>query len=104
VLGGLEVAYPQHPHDESRAATAFVRSHELDILRTPDGRPNLAARVIGVNTARAVVKVRLRAEDFGVTLHVDLTPDRWSDLGLSVGEDVYVSPTNVRLFVRDYAI
>jgi sulfate transport system ATP-binding protein len=104
VLGGLELAYPQHPHDESRAATAFVRSHELDIVRAPDGRPNLAARVEGINSARAVVKVRLHAEDFGVNLNVDLTPDRLHELGLEVGESVFVSPTNVRLFVRDYSI
>src|SRR6267142_2593007 len=33
-LGSLEIAYPDYPHDESRAATAFIRSHELEILRT----------------------------------------------------------------------
>ena len=104
VLGGLEVSYPQHPHDESRAATAFVRSHELEIVRAPGDRPSLPARVVHVNAARAVVKVRLYCQDFGVTLNVDLTPDRWAGLGLEVGETVWVSPTNVRLFMRDYAI
>ena len=47
---------------------------------------------------------RRLAEDFGVTLNVDLTPEQWEALDLAVGESVYVSPTNVRLFVRDYAI
>src|SRR5499425_1413937 len=32
-LGELDVAYPEYPHDESRAATAFIRSHELEIVR-----------------------------------------------------------------------
>src|SRR5439155_11915908 len=38
-LGNLEVAYPDYPHDESRAATAFIRSHALEIVRARNGRP-----------------------------------------------------------------
>src|SRR5262249_44619761 len=58
VLGGLEVSYPEHPHDQSRAATAFVRAHELDILRTGDGRPGVDAKVAHINAAGGVIKVR----------------------------------------------
>src|SRR6185295_18288571 len=37
-LGSFELAYPAYPHDQSKAATAFVRSHELEILRAKNGR------------------------------------------------------------------
>src|SRR5207248_2316626 len=77
VLGALEVSYPQHPHDEARAATAFVRAHELDVLRERDGRPSLAGKVTHINPAGAVVRVRVYAEDFGVLLTVDLPPERY---------------------------
>src|SRR5881296_640082 len=86
VLGALEVSYPQHPHDEARAATAFVRAHELDVLRERDGRPSLAGKVTHVNPAGAVVRVRVYAEEFGVLLTVDLPPERHRELGLTVGE------------------
>jgi sulfate transport system ATP-binding protein len=101
VLGGLEVSYPEHPHDQSRAATAFVRAHELDILRARDGRPGIDAKVAHINAAGGVVKVRAYAEDFGLVLTVDLSPDRYKELGLKVGDPVYVAPRRVRVFVRD---
>ena len=104
VLGALQLAYPEHPHDESRTATAFVRAHELDVLRTRDGRPSLAGKVTHINPAGAVVRVRVYAEDFGVLLTVDLSPDRYRELGLAVGETVYVTPRQVRVFVQDYSI
>ena len=104
LLGGLDLSYPQYPHDDSRPATAFIRSHELDILRAPDHRPSLAARVSHINPAGAVVKVRVYAEDFGVLLTVDLSPDRYRELGLRVGDTVYVTPRHVRVFVQDYSI
>ena len=104
VLGGLEVSYPQHPHDVSRAATAFVRSHELDLLRESDGRPSIQGRVAHINPAGPVVKVRVHAADFGVLLTIDLTPERYAELALKVGDTVHVVPRQLRVFVQDYSI
>ncbi len=103
-LGNLEVAYPDYPHDESRAATAFIRSHELEIVRARNGRPSLEAKVTHINPARPVVKVRVYSEAFGVVLTVDVSWERYAELRLAVGDTVYVSPRQLRVFVQDYAI
>jgi sulfate transport system ATP-binding protein len=99
LLGNLEVAYPDYPYDESRAATAFIRSHELEILRTKNGRPSLEAKVTHINPARPVVKVRVYSEAFGVVLTVDVGWERYAGLRLAVGDTVYVSPRQLRVFV-----
>ena len=103
-LGSFEVAYPDYPHAESRAATAVIRSHELDILRTKNGRPSLEATVTHINPARPVVKVRVYSETFGVILNVDVGWDRYGELRLQVGDTVWVSPRQLRVFVQDYSI
>ena len=103
-LGNIEVAYPEYTGSESRTAMAFVRSHELEILRTKNGRPSLEAKVTHINPARPVVKVRVYSEAFGVLLNVDLSWDRFNELGLSAGDMVYVSPRQMRVFVQDYVI
>src|SRR3989454_1756644 len=103
-LGNLEVAYPDYPHDESRAATAFIRSHELEIVRTKNGRPSLEAKVTHINPARPVVKVRVYSETFGVVLTVDVSWERYAELRLTVGDTVWVAPRQLRVFVQDYAI
>src|SRR5207249_3697955 len=97
-LGNLGVAYPDYPHDESRAATAFIRSHELEIVRARNGRPSLEARVTHVNPARPVVKVRVYSEAFGVVLTVDVSWERYAELRLTVGDTVWVSPRQLRVF------
>jgi len=103
-LGSLEVAYPDYPHDEARAATAFIRSHELEILRERNGRQSLEAKVVHVNPARPVVKVRVYSETFGVMLNVDVPWDRYGELRLQTGDTVHVAPRQMRLFVQDYVI
>ncbi len=103
-LGSFDVEYPEYQDQESRAATAFVRSHELDIQRVRNGRPALKANVVHINPARPVVKVRLHAEEFGLWLNVDLGWERFNELKLRAGESVFVSPRRMRVFVQDYQI
>jgi sulfate transport system ATP-binding protein len=103
-LGNIEVAYPEYTASESRTAMAFVRSHELEILTSKNGRPSLEAKVTHINPARPVVKVRVYSEAFGVVLNVDLSWDRFNELKLNAGDTVYVSPRQMRVFVQDYAI
>ncbi|MBN9524081.1 sulfate/molybdate ABC transporter ATP-binding protein [bacterium] len=85
-------------------ADAYIRPHELDISRTADGGSCMAAEVVHINPAGSIVKVRLLAEDFGLMLNVDLTLDRYRELGLRSRESVYVTPKGATIFAPDYAI
>lgn len=105
VLGGFEVAYPDYPHRESRVATGYVRPHELQIDRLPDGAASLEATVTQINPAGSVAKVRVMSIEFGVALNIDVGMERYAQLGLKLGEKVYVSPRHMRVFMpQDYAI
>ena len=44
------------------------------------------------------------AADFGVGLNVELSPERYCELALKMGDTVYVSPRRVRVFVPEYVI
>jgi sulfate transport system ATP-binding protein len=104
LLGPVEVAYPDYPHAQARAATLYVRPHELDIERNRNGVASLKAKVERINPAGAVAKVYLTADDFGVALNVELSLERYDELALKIGDIVYVSPRKVRVFVPEYVI
>jgi sulfate transport system ATP-binding protein len=103
-LGGLEVDYPEYPHDQARSAKAYVRPHELEIDRYEHSGTCVRAEIRRVAYAGAVVRVELFAEEFGVPLSVETTRDRWAHLRLGEGDRAYVFPRNLRLFVHDYQI
>jgi sulfate/thiosulfate transport system ATP-binding protein len=107
MLGALNIAYPEYPHAESRKATAYVRPHELDLARAPFGTSSLEARVMQLNPAGSVAKVRVFSEEFGLALNVDLNLERYSELNLVPGDRVYVAARRVRVFMpdaQDYSI
>ena len=85
-------------------ADAYIRPHELDISRTADGGNCMLGRIVHINPAGSVVKVRLLAEDFGLMLNVDVTPDRYKALALKPDETVYVTPKSAKIFESDYTI
>ncbi|HEY1188994.1 MAG TPA: sulfate/molybdate ABC transporter ATP-binding protein [Gemmata sp.] len=83
---------------------AYVRPHELDISRTAESGNCLLGKIVHINPAGSVVKVRLLAEDFGLMINVDVTPDRYRALALKQNEIVYVTPKSARIFEPDYTI
>jgi len=101
LMGNMEVEYPQYPHAESRDVVGYVRPHELDINRTPNGKSGVPATVVQINPAGSVAKVRVISDEFGIALNVDLTLERYSELQLNTGDTVYVVPRRVRVFMPD---
>jgi sulfate transport system ATP-binding protein len=103
-VGGAQLPYPEYTHADARDANVYVRPHELEIDRVCQGASCLHARVVHINAAGSVVKVRLLVEEFGLAINVDLTPPRYQELTLRVGEHVHVFPQRIRVFVPDYSI
>jgi sulfate transport system ATP-binding protein len=85
---------------ESRAATAYVRPHELELERAASPH-SLAGRVVQINPAGAIQKVRVSAVEFGIELSIDLVRERAQQLGLKIGELVHVRPRTARVFTPD---
>jgi sulfate/thiosulfate transport system ATP-binding protein len=85
-------------------ADVYVRPHELELNRSSETGNCLRGKVVHINPAGSVVKVRVAAEDFGLMLNVDVTPDRYKSLGIKPGDLVYVSPKTAKIFEPDYTI
>lgn len=102
--GGMEVAYPEYPHGESRDAKVYVRPHELDIERYAVSPQAIRITVERVNPTGSVAKIYGTSLDFGSAIHVELTPDRYAELNLQEGETVFVAPRRVRVFLPEYSI
>jgi sulfate transport system ATP-binding protein len=104
VVPGLEVSYPEYPHSEARDAAVYVRPHEIELQRQPNGTPSLRAEVLHVNPTGSTIKIELRALDDDRRINAELTAERFAELQLELGDTVHVSPRKVRVFMPDYSI
>ena len=103
-IGAMELAAPEHSHDGERIAKVYLRPHELDIDHTANGRSCFSARVVRINPASSIAKIWLQTGE-GNELQVDLTLERFRQLDLMNGADVYVySKAAPKMFSPEYSI
>ncbi len=98
-MGSFALDYPEYPHHESRPAVVYMRPHELDIERHSNGSPTLSATVERIQAAGAIARIGLISRENGLPLQVDLNADRYAELNLKTGEQVFILPKKVRVFV-----
>ncbi len=103
LLGDMALDHPQYTAEQEGSATVYMRPHELDIKLSQTGAPSLAARVIRRNPAGSVARVHLKSDD-GVDIQVDLSLERFHELNLADGDEVFIFPKNARVFGPDKAI
>ena len=79
-------------------SVSYARPHLLDIDHDePVGRPHLRAEIAHINAAGAVVKVELVAAS-GAAVNVELSHERYRQLGLQKGQEVFVGVKNMTVF------
>ena len=105
VFGSLILDYPEGNKANGRAARLLVRPHDLDIHTRPNGHPTLPARISRILAAGPQVKIEL-VSGGGKLINVEMAHNRFQDMRLTTGADVYVSPRDARVFMEatDYSI
>ena len=90
--------------NEARAASVYVRPHEVELTRAPGREGSLPARVVHVNPAGPVARVHLLSLQGDLAVNAQVSVEQLDDLGLQAGDTVHVTPRRVRVFVPDYSI
>ncbi|MBN2448038.1 MAG: sulfate ABC transporter ATP-binding protein [Phycisphaerae bacterium] len=96
----IELQCPDELPAGSRPARIFVRPHHLEINAGPTGAPGLRGLVQYINAASPQVKVEVLSE-FGEVLQIETSQDRYQELALQKGSEVFVTPKEMRVFFDD---
>jgi sulfate transport system ATP-binding protein len=84
-------------------AMVFARPHLLEIDHQPTAQPQFRATITHFNTAGPVVKVELATRS-GALVHVELSQERYRQLQLQRGAEVFVSVKDMQIFTEDYGM
>jgi sulfate transport system ATP-binding protein len=85
-------------HQTKTDHLVFVRPHSLEITRrSPDGVNHFRAVTKHINAAGPIVKVEAVTE-WGATVQVEMSQERFRSLCLTKGEEVFVMPTQLTVF------
>ncbi len=98
-VGSMQLELSSAEHRQAQTATVFLRPHQIEVHHRPNGGPQFRARVRAINAARPLVRVDMITE-WGEPLQVELSHERFAALELKQDSEVFVSPTDARVFVQ----
>ncbi len=88
-------------HSRVHADVAYVRPHDIEILRQPDDNTDFQATINYIHAIGAIVRLELVRADNNTLVEAELTRERYDELKLTEGETVYLKPRNLRVFVQN---
>ena len=74
----------------------FVRPHDIDVAQKPQDDEAIAARIVQINPAGPLVSIEM--ESSGTFLQAALPRDKYANLNLRKGDDVFLKPREMRVF------
>ena len=88
----------------SQTTIAYARPHEIEINRELRDDSPIQAKIVHILPAGPVVRLELKQQDSGDIIDVEMTRERFRELKLEAGENVFVNPKNITVFEQDYSI
>jgi sulfate/thiosulfate transport system ATP-binding protein len=84
-------------NDTPTGNLVFVRPHLLEISREPNGANHFRATTKHINAAGPLVRIEA-VTDWGATVQIEMSQDRFRDLGLGTGEAIFITPKDLAVF------
>ena len=85
---------------DSKPSIVYVRPHALDIDREPQAGLHYRATIKHINSAGPLVKVEAIAE-WGDPVHVEISQERFQELQVRKGDEVFLRPRDMKVFSCD---
>lgn len=101
---GLSPEATAVPFSDPKATVAYVRPHDLDILRFSPGLEGEVARVRSIHSAGALARITCQRGEAREYLEVETSRQRLEELRLNLDDQVLLRVRKGRTFQEDYAI
>jgi sulfate transport system ATP-binding protein len=99
-VAGTEWEAPEWAGTNDRDALAYVRTYDVELARSPNGTPAIETVLRHVRRFGPMVRLELDRVEDGQVIEAEVPRGHYDELGLAVGERVFVKPRSARLFPR----
>jgi len=101
-IGNVGVRIDTHRDTQNSAAVAYVRPHDIEVHKERNGTaPAFEAVVSYIHAIGPLVRLELQRADQSEPIEAELTQERFRQLNITQGENVFVYPRNVRVFLDE---
>jgi sulfate/thiosulfate transport system ATP-binding protein len=103
-IGELDLELPHSVSGGDGPALGYARPYEMDVTRKPSDASAIQVTLRHIFGVGPNVKLELQRNDTETLLEAELGRGQFNELDLKLGDVVYVTPRNLRVFAEDYSI
>jgi sulfate transport system ATP-binding protein len=104
-IGDYQVEMPEYLSRKDAEALSYARPHNIEISRVTQGEGFIKASILFIRAVGPVVNIELKRVDTDEYLEAELSKERFKELKFKSGEEVYVRPKELKVFIpEDYVI
>jgi len=103
-VGSLELEVAEHKNANDAPALAYVRPHDIDIQREAGDGTAFPATVANIYPVGSIVRLELKRSDDSNLVEAELSRERYRELALKQGEQVWIKPRSVRIFLDEQPV
>ncbi|WPK13361.1 sulfate/molybdate ABC transporter ATP-binding protein [Lysinibacillus louembei] len=100
-LGSAQLDAPDYLDKDGADAVGYVRPHHLKVERIRQNKDEIAAKITFMHSVGPTWHIEMRREDIEAYVEVELSKEEFGQLDLKVGEIVYVSPKEMKVFIPE---
>lgn len=100
-IEGVEYDAPEFIDAKDSSAVSYVRPHDIEISKEDAGEGSIKAEVFFVRNSGSIVNIELKRSDIGEYLEAEISRERYKELNLEIGDEVFVTPKDFKVFVPD---
>lgn len=99
-IGDISIKLQAENQQADGPALAYIRPHDIDVQKTKNGNtPAFEAKINYIHAVGPLVRLELQQLGKEDIIEAELTQERFRELGLNTGEQVFIYPRNVRVFL-----
>ncbi|KMT20953.1 sulfate/molybdate ABC transporter ATP-binding protein [Clostridium cylindrosporum] len=104
-IGEVEYDAPEFKDAKDSDAVSYVRPHDIEITRESSGEGSIKAEVFFIRSGGSIVYIELKRSDIGEYLEAEVSREKFKELNLNIGDEVFIKPKDFKVFIpEDYII
>jgi len=100
-LGTAQFDAPDHLHANDMEAVGYVRPHQLKIERERLNEESIAATITFMHSIGPTWHIEMKRADGDAYIEVELSKEDFAESDFKVGENVFVSPKEMKVFIPE---
>ena len=97
-IADISIDLPGCREADGSSVVAYVRPYDIEINNARQGSDEIEASVIHILCAGPVARFELERLDTMEIIEAELPKGRYRELGLRIGDKVFIRPRNIRVF------